>query len=715
MAKTRSTLFQQLQEESAAQASSGGNWRQSELVRLMIIIATPILCALFFPSLSHIIFGTSKSLLLSEGQVWQQQTLVAETTFPIRKDASEIQAEMWDAVERTPPVFSPLRSSRVSVAPTLNAAEAYLMKGIDNTDAEIRRQLRELVKECTALQMTDVELSAIKTNNILVAESGTVLRSLPTSELLDSSRLRTRVESALTPPISAATRELVQRRLLELVRPGLIRNEERSKILQDAAVASVSRTRGIVRKGEVVISKGEVLTPTNISKLANYGYVQDESVGSASNGAFIAGSLLHAMLVYSLLVLFVYFLRKKIYNDNLQLISLSALIFSSALFSWATLLLPREFSVEFLVLIPACAMVAAIYFDSRTGFIVTVTSSLMYAAVRSNDSDGAFALIIAGTLGAYSVRDLRTRTQLFRSIGFILIGFVLVITAMVLEQGGSIAEQWRAYSWAVVNAVVSPLLTFAVIAITERYFGVMTDLTLREYDNVNHPLLMQMSEKAPGTYQHTLAIAHLVESAAHSVEASPLLARVGAYFHDIGKIAKSEYFIENQIEIDNKHDHLTPKKSAAIIRNHVAEGIEIAREYGLPEKIIDFIPMHHGTGLIKHFYAKAKEDADESGADEIQEESFRYPGPKPQTKETALVMLADGVEAVSRTVDDREALEIAVDGIFKEKILDGQLDECDLTMRDLAAIKESFVRNLIGAHHQRMVYKELPKDEASQR
>lgn len=710
MAKTRPTLFQQLQEESPTSATAAVNWRTSHPVRLAIFVCTPIICALFFPSLSHVVFGTSQSVLLSKGQVWQQETVLAESTFPIRKEDEQLQREIEKAKSKVPTVFSAVSGATSSRAIRFDLED--LFKGSDAVEPSVKESIRELVRASTLKEMIGVPLSSLSGTFIYIAESGTTLRRLPLSSVIDSSRIRSELTEILRSVDNREIRETVERRVLALVPPTLQEQSDRTRRLQDAAEASVSRTRGLVRKGEVIVSKGEVLTDASIAKLINYGYLRDDASRTSPHVSYVMGSLLHAALVYSLLVLFVYFLRKKIYNDNLQLLSLSALITSSAGFSWATLLLPREFSVEFLVLIPACAMVAAIYFDSRTGFIVTVTSSLMYAGVRANDAGGALALIIAGTLGAYSVRDLRTRTQLFRSIGFILIGFVLVITAMVLERGGSIPEQWRAYSWAVVNAVVSPLLTFAVIAITERYFGVMTDLTLREYDNVNHPLLVQMSEKAPGTYQHTLAIAHLVESAAYSIEASPLLARVGAYYHDIGKIAKSEYFIENQIEIDNKHDRLPPKKSASIIRNHVAEGIEIAREYALPEKIIDFIPMHHGTGLIKHFYAKAMERTDDEHHEDVTEEMFRYPGPKPQTKETALVMLADGVEAVSRIVDDRDALEHAVDNIFKEKIIDGQLDECDITMRELALVKESFVRNLIGAHHQRMVYKELPKDSA---
>ncbi|MFM8568854.1 MAG: HDIG domain-containing metalloprotein, partial [Candidatus Kapaibacterium sp.] len=480
--------------------------------------------------------------------------------------------------------------TQTAVDETQTAVELdELLRDFGSLEAPTRDAFRALVRELRQKDMTSVPLIGLPGSSVDIAETGTIVRRTPVSDLLDSGRVRVEIANVVQSVGAPEAVDVIERRVLAIVQPTLILDMKRTQRMQEAAEASVSRTTGLVRKGEVLVSKGEVLTEESIAKLINYGYLRDESSRSSVKLTTVIGSLLHASLVYSLLVLFVYFLRRKIYGDNLQLLSLSALITSSAVFSWATLLLPREFSVEFLVLIPACAMVAAIYFDSRTGFIVTVTSSLMYAGVRANDAGGALALIIAGTLGAYSVRDLRTRTQLFRSIGFILIGFVLVITAMILERGGSIPEQWRAYAWAVVNAVVSPLLTFAVIAVTERYFGVMTDLTLREYDNVNHPLLVQMSEKAPGTYQHTLAIAHLVESAAYGIEASPLLARVGAYYHDIGKIAKSEYFIENQIELDNKHDRLTPKKSAAIIRNHVADGMEMAREYGLPEKIIDFI------------------------------------------------------------------------------------------------------------------------------
>jgi putative nucleotidyltransferase with HDIG domain len=263
-----------------------------------------------------------------------------------------------------------------------------------------------------------------------------------------------------------------------------------------------------------------------------------------------------------------------------------------------------------------------------------------------------------------------------------------------------------------INAVFSPIFTFAVLYVLERVFPVTTDLKLDEYDSLEHPLLIEMNEKAPGTFQHTMTIARLAESAALSIHANALLAKVGALYHDIGKIPKSEYFVENQINIDNKHDHLSPKKSASIIKEHVTDGIELAREYKLPQRIIDFIPMHHGTMLVKHFYAKALEKSQTGeGPTIVNEDDYRYIGPKPNTRETGILMLADAAEAIVRLqqAESKEDIETILDGLVNERMLDGQFDECPLTMAEINEIKESFVKNLLGMRHHRVSYKEIPE------
>ena len=256
------------------------------------------------------------------------------------------------------------------------------------------------------------------------------------------------------------------------------------------------------------------------------------------------------------------------------------------------------------------------------------------------------------------------------------------------------------------------MLTFGIIFLVENLFGVATDLKLLEYDNLNHPLLRALADKAPGTYQHTLTIARLAESAAVAIGANALLAKVGSYFHDIGKVAKAEYFVENQMQMANKHDRIKPEMSVKIIRNHVLDGIELAREYELPQRIIDFIPMHHGTTVIKYFFDKARETNPD-----VSEDEFRYPGPRPQSRETAIVMLADAVEATTRSLPNPtpKAIEETVDRAIKRRFSEGQLDQCELTLADLTKIKIAFTKNLIGMSHPRIQYKpeegERPAEE----
>jgi putative nucleotidyltransferase with HDIG domain len=297
----------------------------------------------------------------------------------------------------------------------------------------------------------------------------------------------------------------------------------------------------------------------------------------------------------------------------------------------------------------------------------------------------------------------------FTSIAAIFVGLAVVTASISLERATPLLTVLLELGGVAVNAVVSPLLAIAIVLVMERSLNIATDLRLEDFDNINHPLLQQLNERAPGTYQHTMAVARLSESAAAAIGANALLARVGALYHDIGKIEKSEYFIENQIDIDNKHDRLPPKRSAAIIRQHVQDGVELAREYRLPERIWKFIPMHHGTIVIKHFYALAVADAQTTGAS-VDEADFRYPGPKPDGKETAIVMLADVCEAISRLVDTshREDIERAVEQVILDRITDGQLSETPLTLADLEIVRESFVKSLLGSSHQRVRYRDVP-------
>jgi putative nucleotidyltransferase with HDIG domain len=319
-------------------------------------------------------------------------------------------------------------------------------------------------------------------------------------------------------------------------------------------------------------------------------------------------------------------------------------------------------------------------------------------------------------LAAYSTTNIQSRTQIFRSLLFVFIGMTVSILGVDLERATPFDTTLLKLMFGTANAIVSPLITFGVIIAMERFFKLATDLRVDEFDTSTHPLLKQLNERAPGTYQHTMSVARLAEAAARDIGANALLTKVGALYHDIGKLEKSEYFVENQMDIGNKHDKLPPKRSAAIIRQHVQDGIELAKEYGLPERIWKFIPMHHGTVLIKHFYNSALDESLLKDA-VVDEADYRYPGPIPDSRETAIVMLADAAEALSRLVDtsQRDEIDAAVEQIIIDRFVDGQLDNSELTITELSVIRESFVRNLLGTTHQRVRYKEQPGSPAQPR
>jgi putative nucleotidyltransferase with HDIG domain len=387
-------------------------------------------------------------------------------------------------------------------------------------------------------------------------------------------------------------------------------------------------------------------------------------------------------------------------------------------FAYLTRELDVNAPIEFLIFVPAASMLLTIVFDSRVGFYGTVIIALLVAGIRGNDYAVALASIISGALAVYTVRDMRNRSQIFRSLGFIFLGYALSIVALGVERFEAVNVIAEQLMYALANAIVSPMLTYGLLIFFERVFRVTTDLTLMELSHFNHPLLRKLAEQAPGTYHHSLTLATLAEAAAAAVGANEVLARVGALFHDIGKLEKPLYFVENQKGSRNKHDKLAPRMSSLIISAHVKEGMSLGQEHKLPQEVIDFIPMHHGTTRMEYFYNKAVELAqqseDETKLEEINDQDYRYPGPKPQTRETGILMLADAVEASTRTLEDPapQKLEAVIDEIIRKRFEEGELDECPLTLKDLTKIKAAFLGVLVGIRHTRVRYPEQSKKRA---
>jgi putative nucleotidyltransferase with HDIG domain len=361
---------------------------------------------------------------------------------------------------------------------------------------------------------------------------------------------------------------------------------------------------------------------------------------------------------------------------------------------WSSYLVPTTIS----------SMLLGILFDTGVGFVGTVIIALLLGGISGFDYFFIMMTLFVGLVAIYSVTHIRTRNQIFKAILFIIFAYVLsVFTFGILRYENMDDILKIIFYYIIPNAILSPFITYMILGLFERLFDITTDVTLLELSDLNHPLLKELAVKAPGTFHHSIIVGNLAESAAISIGANSLLARVGSYYHDIGKMVKPEYFVENQQSGENKHENLAPNMSALILASHVKNGLEMAEKHNLPKIIRDFIPEHHGRNLMQYFYKKA---LDSKEITEVNESDYRYPGPSPQSRETAIVMLADTVEAATKTLQNPTAgrLRKTVEELVEKKFLEGELDDSNLTMRDLKGIIDGFVSVLMGIYHKRIEY-----------
>jgi cyclic-di-AMP phosphodiesterase PgpH len=736
--------------------------RRDIATKLGIALGLVILLALLFPR------GEAIELDYKVGSVWARKDLIAPFSFPVFRDDEEYAVEVARAVEKVSPVFQWNEHALAEQSTALDSLTSLLSRAArlhahrrpgtaervpgDSTtfqEAAGRVPVRFSEHEWDVLEtiaarggframgsaigrvmgqvleagLIDREKDSLPPAGIALRR-GTVEELVPVQRILDNSDLVAYLEQELNRVYGGDndTATVAYKIGIGVIRPNLLFNAAATSLAATAAVETVPRTIGFVQENERIVSKHERITPETKLKLESLRRARAER-GPESAGAWqFLGILLHLAVVVMLYGIYLYLFRKRIYGNNLRLSLIALLILLQGAIAYVTRELNVNSPIEYLIVVPASSMLLTIIFDSRVGFYGTVVMAFIVGGIRGNDYSIALASLVAGALSIYTVRDMKNRTQIFRSLGFIFLGYALAILALALERFESAGVVMEQVVFGLTNAIVSPVLTYGLLIFIERVFRVTTDLTLIELAQFNHPLLRQLAERAPGTYHHSVTMASLAEAAAAAVGANEVLARVGAYFHDIGKIRKPTYFVENQKGSRNRHDRLAPRMSSLIIGAHVKDGIALANEYRLPQEVIDFIPMHHGTTRIEFFYAKAlrlaESSPDETKIDEIKESDYRYPGPKPQTKETGILMLADAIEASARALDDPspQKLEAMIDELIRKRFGEGELDECPLTLKDLTKIKAAFLGVLVGIHHSRIKYPDdVEKEQAAVR
>jgi putative nucleotidyltransferase with HDIG domain len=467
-----------------------------------------------------------------------------------------------------------------------------------------------------------------------------------------------------------------------------------------------------VRKGETVVREGQIITEADLRKFDLIESTMREKRSFLPALGFFAFTAVFITAVYQ-------FASRNIrkFSTAPKDLLLMALVFVCVLlitrFSEIAVLVMKEVVpapehvYRYAIPVAVGPMLVRLLLNSETALVYAAFSSVMAGVFMGGSVEMTAYSLMGGVSAAMGVRHCTHRTIVVRA-GLVLgaVNSATLLSLAVVKGGSTLSEPFLMVLAAFVNGVVTAILAIGIAPVLESAFQYTTDIKLLELSRMDHPLLKDLAVKAPGTYHHSLVIGTLVEAAAESINANPLLARVAAYYHDIGKIKMPAYFIEN-MSGDNRHDRLAPSMSALIITKHVKEGVELARAHRLGTEIMDVISQHHGTSLITFFYQKAR-NADGEGEAAVSEEDYRYPGPKPQTKEAGLVMLADAIEAASKTLDDPTAdrLNWLTQKIVNKIFTDGQLDECELTLKDLHLITRSFNRVFAGIYHQRIDYPE---------
>jgi cyclic-di-AMP phosphodiesterase PgpH len=680
--------------------------------------------------------GESIESEVAIGSIWTHDDLIAPFSFPIIKDANVYREEVRQAEASVYPVY--LESDHNLLVDSLNSYDNFLLKEIDqaiNSDSaklnptflssdsfnkfltlrrheinllqrkelnlkELFNSLQNIIKEISEKGI----LSQMPVNDSIAIRKGNVDRIEPANKFYSIESAREEVTNEInSKPYPQDLKKVLTEYATHFVYPNLVFRKDLTDEELQQAKNNISNYAGIVNENERIIAKHDRVTKETKLKIDSYKIAKGEITGNEGYITQIVGNFLHVASLIALLVIYISLFRKNIFYDNRKILLIALHLVFISFVTYLVNNIDATFPIQYFIFVPAASMLLTIVFDSRIGFYSTVIMVLITGALRGNDYTFSVMNLFAGALAVYTVRDIKNRSQIFRSFLFILIGYTVTVLAFSLERFAPWENTLVELAFAGSSALISPVLTYGLLIFLERLFKITTDLTLLELSNFDKPLLKDLSRKAPGTFNHSMTMGTLAEAAAERIEANPLLARVGAYYHDVGKTLAPQNFVENQLGNRNIHEDLSPEESVKIILQHVEEGIKLAEENDLPKEIIDFIPMHHGTMTMSFFYEKAKKLY---GEEKVNVNDYRYPGPKPNTKETAIIMLADGCESAVRAIEDPDVTKVEniIDNIVEARVDDGQLDNSPITLADLKKIKEAFMNILLGQHHKRIRY-----------
>lgn len=662
---------------------------QSLLYKIILFLALIFCIVYLFPR------GGGFKYAFQKGKPWQYETLLAPFDFPIAKTQQEIEQERI-TIETESPLFfqldslAKLRSQRLS--------SSWIAQQLPAQDtAMVVQQWKDYLIKRYQPGLIDMDFAARQSKPVMLVKNNQVENfffsdfntndSLPlsgTSKILDSL-------------LSKSANQLV---LSDMLSPNVVYDSLLTKQKLDESFSMILPTRGMVASGERIIAQGEVVSDRSFRILNSLQQEYQTELWSTSNVVWImTGYVFLSGLVLILLFLFLRRFRAVIYENNTKV----TFVFTNVLLMIFLVKLALSFDLEYIYAVPLCIvpLLLKTFFDARIALFAYVMGLLLVGFMVPNSFSFVFMQLAAGVLATLTVDNIYKRANLFVSVGLIVLIYQVCNLSFHLVTEASLSTLNSDRIGLLFINGLGILFVHPLVYIFEKIFGLVSDLSLLELSDTNSQLLRDLSDHAPGTFHHALQVANLAEAAANEIGANALLVRVGALYHDIGKMNNPIYFSENQAANYNPHNELSPEESASIILNHVIDGIEIAKKNNLPDRVIDFIRTHHGTTTVRYFYHKALELNEN-----VDKEKFTYLGPKPFSKETAILMMSDSVEAASKSLQEPTAVLIRD---FVEKIVQTQVDErqfveADINLREIEQIKEVLIEKLINVYHIREVY-----------
>lgn len=669
---------------------------QDVLARIIFIILATILTIYFFPKNDRFKYDFKK------GEPWQYETLYAPFPFPINKSQKSIDDEI-DAIKRNAPQYFDL-SLKISNQVFKTISSEYnsnlrdsIIKETQNKDLSA---LNRAVNKFYERYYSESQLDISSLQKILI-QTDNGFDQVDYKEILFPKDLKDYINRIIDSS-SFSNRNWLNKTLLKTVKPNIFYNERLTREVIEDEVSKVLPTRGFVPIGSRVIAQGEIVEGESYQVLMTLNETYQSQTWTDSQYYWrLMGYTILVALSFIILVSFLYRYRPNIYQNTRKLLFIFFNILSVILLT--TLLINLDASYTYVVPVCILPLILKAFFDARVGLFTHVITILILSFIVPYAEEYLFLQIIAGIVTILSSSEIYKRANLFITIGQIVLIYIIAYFAFyAINQGGVTGWEWNKISYFILCGLAM-LFVWPLIYIYEKIFGLVSDVSLLELSDTNSKLLKELSNKAPGTFHHSLNVANIAESAANAITANAMLTRVGALYHDIGKMVNPTYFTENQGSGVNPHDDLDPEESAAIIINHTLNGIEIARRYKIPDRIIDFIRTHHGNSTVYYFYKKAQENNPN-----VDITDYQYFGPKPFSPETAILMIADSVEAASKSLKNPTSVSIdsLVDKIINKQVEEGQFINADITFKQIEIIKSVIKKKLASIYHLRIEYPE---------